>query len=101
MSQYLVIAWDGTDAQAPVRRQGARGDHLALAAAMFADGRMREGGAILDDTGAMIGSCCVVDFPDRAALDKWLNSDPYVTGKVWQKIEVHNFRCAPRDGLPK
>jgi uncharacterized protein len=99
MPQYLVLAWDGTDSQAAARRQAARGDHLALAAKMFADGRMKEGGAILDDAGAMIGSCCVVEFPDRAQLDQWLNTDPYVTGKVWQKIEVHHFRCAPRGGL--
>ena len=101
MPQFLIVAWDGTDAEAPARRQAARGDHLALAAAMFADGRMKEGGAILDDSGAMIGSCCVVEFADRAALDGWLRSDPYVIGDVWRKIEVHNFRCAPRHGLQK
>ena len=63
---------------------------------MFADGRMREGGAILNDAGEMIGSTCIVDFPDRAALDHWLQTDPYIIGKVWQRLEVHPFRCAPR-----
>ena len=52
------------------------------------------GGAILDDTGAMIGSATIVEFPDRAALDAWLARDPYVTGGVWQKIEVRPFRVA-------
>ena len=98
MPQYLVVAWDGADPGAAARRQAARADHLALAATMFADGRMKEGGAILDDAGAMVGSCCVVEFPDRAALDHWLAKDPYVIGDVWQRIEVHNFRCAPRSG---
>lgn len=96
MAQFLVIAWDGTDGEAPARRAAARPAHLATAAAMFADGRMKEGGAILTDTGEMIGSTCIVEFPDRAALDRWLATDPYVTGQVWQKIEVHPFRCAPR-----
>ncbi len=45
-----------------------------------------EGGAILDDDGRMIGSATIVEFPDRAAVDAWLARDPYVTGKVWQKI---------------
>jgi uncharacterized protein YciI len=96
MPQYLVIAWDGTDSEAPQRRQAARAAHLACAAKMFADGRMKEGGAILNDQGGMIGSSCVVEFADRAELDAWLASDPYVVGDVWKTINVHNFRCAPR-----
>lgn len=96
MAQYLVIAWDGTDSEAAARRAAARPAHLAAAAAMFADGRMREGGAILNEEGQMIGSSCIVEFADRAQLDHWLATDPYVTGQVWQRIEVHAFRCAPR-----
>ena len=96
MPQFLVIAWDGTDGEAAARRAAARPAHLAVAAEMFADGRMKEGGAILNDDGTMIGSTCIVEFPNRARLDEWLATDPYVIGKVWQRIEVHAFRCAPR-----
>lgn len=42
----------------------------------------------------MIGSAVIVDFPSRAELDDWLKNDPYVTGGVWQKIEVRPFRAA-------
>ncbi len=94
--QFLVIAHDGTDEGAQERRLANREAHLAGVRPMFADGTMKEGGAILDAEGRMIGSACIVEFPDRAALDDWLVRDPYVTGKVWQKIEVHPFRCAPR-----
>ena len=94
--QFLIVAFDGTDPDAPERRLASREAHLAGARAMFADGTMKEGGAILDDAGRMIGSSCIVEFPDRAALDAWLARDPYVTGKVWQKIEIYPFRCAPR-----
>lgn len=96
MPQFVVIAWDGTDPEAPVRRQAARQAHLQNVAAMFADGRMKEGGAILDDAGTMIGSTCIVEFADRATMQQWLDADPYVTGNVWQRIEIHPFRCAPR-----
>ncbi len=34
------------------------------------------------------GSALVMDFPDRAALDEYLNNEPYVVEGVWQKIEV-------------
>jgi uncharacterized protein len=45
----------------------------------------------------MVGSSCSVEFPDRAGVDAWLASDPYVVGNVWQKIEVRPFRCAQLD----
>jgi uncharacterized protein len=92
--QFLIIAYDGTDEGALDRRMANREAHLAGVAPMFADGSMREGGAILDDDGRMIGSATIVEFPDRAAVDAWLARDPYVTGKVWQKIEVLPFRSA-------
>ncbi len=97
MPQFVVIAWDGTDSEAPARRQAVRHAHLVGIAPMFADGRMREGGAILNDDGQMIGSTCIVEFDTKEQLDHWLATDPYVTGNVWKKIEVYPFRCAPRD----
>ncbi len=92
--QYLVVGWDGTDVQAPARRQAVREAHLAGVGAMKQTGAMICGGALLDEAGAMIGSACIVAFDDRAALDAWLASDPYVTGDVWRRIEVTPFRRA-------
>jgi hypothetical protein len=42
----------------------------------------------------MIGSVTIADFPDRAALDHWLATDPYVLQGVWQTIDVQPFRLA-------
>jgi hypothetical protein len=92
--QYLVTAYDGTDPEAPARRQRVREAHLAGAKAMGESGAMICGGALLDDAGGMIGSACIVEFEDRATLDAWLEIEPYVTGKVWQRIEVTPFRRA-------
>ena len=92
--QFLVLAHDGTDAEAPARRQRVRADHLAAAGRLKARGHFILGGAILDPEGRMVGSAVVFDFPDRAQLDDYLARDPYVTGKVWQHIEVHPFRVA-------
>lgn len=99
MPQYVIIAWDGIDEEAAARRQAARPRHLATVAEMFADGRMKEGGAILDSTGKIIGSVCIVEFPDRAGLDEWLLNDPYITDKVWESVELFDFRCAPREKM--
>jgi uncharacterized protein YciI len=95
--QFLIIAHDGTDEGALDRRMAVREAHLVGARAMKADGSMIVGGAILDDDGRMVGSSCIVEFPDRAAVDAWLATDPYVTGDVWRKIEVRPFRCAQLD----
>jgi uncharacterized protein YciI len=94
MPHYLVIAHDGTDPEAPARRQAARPAHLAFIQPMVERGELVAGGAILDEAGAMIGSAVIVAFADRAGLDDWLARDPYVTGKVWQRIEVQPFRLA-------
>ena len=92
--QFLITAYDGTDAEAPARRQAVRDAHLAGARELTEKGHFLIGGAILDDAGNMIGSAVVCEFSSRAELDAWLERDPYVTGKVWQKIEVVPFRAA-------
>jgi hypothetical protein len=43
----------------------------------------------------MIGSTLHLDFPDRASLDKVLESDPYVRGQVWDRIDVSEARFVP------
>ncbi len=48
-------------------------------------------GGLLDEEGRMKGSALVMEFPDRAALDKYLTEEPYVVEGVWQKIEVETM----------
>ncbi|GIW41406.1 MAG: hypothetical protein KatS3mg076_1983 [Candidatus Binatia bacterium] len=86
--QYLVLAHDGTDPEAPARRQAAREAHLEKARELKARGRLLFGAALLDEEGRMVGSAVLVDFPTREELDRWLASDPYVKGGVWRTIQV-------------
>jgi len=85
---FLIIAYDGTDAGAPQRRQKAREGHLQRAQRMREEGHLVEGGAILNEQGGMIGSTLYMRFDDRQALQDYIDNDPYVTGQVWEKIEV-------------
>jgi uncharacterized protein YciI len=98
MAQFLMLAYDGTDADAPARRRAARPAHFENIKPMVEKKEICAGGAILDDKGTMIGSALFVEFPDRAALDAWLEGEPYVQQKVWQKIEIKPFRMAVLDG---
>lgn len=93
--QFVVIAHDGTDADALSRRLAVREAHLALIRQLQAAGHVLYAAALLNDSGQMAGSMMVVEFADRAALDEWLSGEPYVTGNVWQQIEVRQCAVAP------
>jgi len=94
VEQYLILAHDGTDSGARQRRMAARPAHLENVQPLVARGMLVVGGALLDDAGEMVGSVCVVSVSDRAELDAWLTADPYVTGGVWQRVEVKPMRVA-------
>jgi uncharacterized protein len=98
--QWLIIARDGTDQRALERRMAARPAHLANAAKLQARGHLLVGGALVDDAGRMIGSACIAQFATRAELDEWLRTDPYVTGHVWQDIQIMPYRVAPHYAFP-
>ena len=93
--QFLILAYDATDADALNRRMAVRAAHMEMIERYKAGGHMHIGAAILDDADKMIGSTIIAEFPSRAELDAWLAEDPYVTGKVWERIEVKPCRIAP------
>ena len=93
--QFLILAYDGTDEGAPARRMQAREAHLATIAQYKAKGHMIVGAALLNDAGKMNGSAIMADFPDRKALDGWLQKDPYVVSKVWERVQVIDCKLAP------
>ena len=91
--QYVVHAYDYPDALD--RRLAVREDHLEGVRRMKTEGAFYLGGALLDAESRMIGSMMLVEFPDDAALHDWLRIEPYVTGGVWEKVDVKPFRMAP------
>lgn len=99
--QFLIIARDGKDEHAAARRQAARPAHLAMSEEAHARHEQLFGVALLDDHGQMRGSMMVVEFPSRAELDAWLAQEPYVTGKVWQRVEVVPCQVGPTFAPPK
>jgi uncharacterized protein YciI len=92
--QFLLIAYDGTDPEALQRRLNVREGHLEKIGRLKMAGEFLFGGAILDENGNMIGSMIVYEFPDRNSLDEKLKNEPYITGGVWEKIEIRPFRLA-------
>jgi uncharacterized protein YciI len=89
--QFLLIAYDGTDPEALERRLKVREEHLEKIGILKKDKEFLFGGAILDNSGKMIGSMIVYDFPDRKSLDARLKDEPYFTKGVWEKVEIQPF----------
>ena len=95
--QFLLIAYDGTDPDAINLRLKVREEHLAKIAVLKKSGEFIFGGAILDESGKMIGSMILYDFPDRQSMDQKLKEEPYITAGVWKKITIQPFRLAGRE----
>lgn len=93
--QFLVLAYDYKDPQALERRMKVREAHIKLVDQLRADGKLLFGTAILDDSETMCGSMLVGEFANRKELDEWLKVEPYVTGKVWETVEIKNCKVGP------
>lgn len=93
--QFLVTAFDGTDSEALSRRLAVRSAHIELGNKYRDLGHHLYAAAILNETEQMIGSVMIVDFNTRAELDNWLTLEPYVTGKVWEKIDIKPCKVGP------
>lgn len=92
--QFLLIAHDCTDKDALKRRMAVRPEHMRKIKLLKDIGEFLSGGAILDNGGNMIGSMILYEMPDRETLDARLKEEPYIYGKVWEKIEIVPFRLA-------
>lgn len=88
---WLVIAFDGTDPEAPARRMAARDAHVAHITAEAEAGRLLLGLPLHDEAGRSLGSLMVIaEDPDA-----YREAEPFARHGVWQRTEVHPFRIAP------
>jgi uncharacterized protein YciI len=62
------------------------------------NGRVICAGGLLDDAGVMKGSVLVMEFENRAGLDAYLASEPYITEHVWESVEVETMNVVIVNG---
>jgi len=93
--QFLILGYDGKDKGALNRRLAVRDAHLALADKKHKSGNLLYAVAMLDEQGTMCGSMLVTEYSTRMELNKWLEIEPYVTGKVWERVEVIPCKVGP------
>lgn len=93
MKQFIVRAYDG-EGKLP-RRMEVRPRHFENME------RMKEhvlcAGGMLDGDGKMMGSLLVMEFDNRAKLDHYLATEPYVVEHVWERIEVEQMNVVILD----
>src|SRR3954462_10177298 len=94
MNQYLVTAYDYTDEGAFDRRMNVRPHHLDGAKELKEKGNYVIGGAILNEDGKMIGSVMILQFETEEGLEAWKQSEPYITQKIWESVDIKPFRVA-------
>ncbi|MGM9506717.1 YciI family protein [Larkinella sp. GY13] len=92
--RYVIHAYDYTDDQAIDRRLAVRPNHFDGARQLKADGHFVLGGALLDPDGKMIGSMMLLDFDTEDQLNDWLQNEVYISGKVWERIDIKPFKQA-------
>jgi len=93
---WLILAFDGTDAEAPARRMAARDAHVAFITAEAEAGRLLLGLPLHDEAGRSSGSLMVIaEDPDA-----YRAGEPFARHGVWQRIEAHPFRIAPLPYAP-
>ncbi len=94
--QFIVTGYDGKDEDALDRRMAARDAHLKGAKEMADNGKWLYAAAILNDDGQMAGSVIVCEFESKEIMEKeWLDSEPYILGKVWEKVEITRAQVPP------
>jgi uncharacterized protein len=81
----------GIDAPGKLQtRLDVRPENLDYLAA--GEGDMLVAGPLLADDGvAMAGSLIIMDFPDRAAAERWLAASPLTKAGVYERVEIHPF----------
>ena len=72
-------------------RQRVRPEHKAYLA-QVADRMAFAGPLLADDGQTMIGSLLAIDFPDRAAAQRWQQDEPFTRAGLYAQVLVHPFQ---------
>ena len=92
--QYIITAYDGENMLE--KRMEIRPRHLENMTKV--KGKVLCAGGILDEEGTMKGSMLVIDFAEKADLDDYLQNEPYIKEKVWEKVHVENMNVVILNG---
>ena len=88
---YVIHALDKKD-EMPARAKHYRDHRIHLDNAEDYNVDVITAGTLLDsDSETPCGSVFVIDAGSRAALDRFVQSDPYHTHGVWGRVDIHGY----------
>jgi uncharacterized protein YciI len=93
--QFVIIAKDYKDEKALSRRLAVRDAHIELSNKAIAKGEQLFGVAMLNKNNEMCGSVMILNLPSRTHVNEWLENEPYITGKVWEHVEIIECKVGP------
>ncbi|HET6371473.1 MAG TPA: YciI family protein [Nitrospiria bacterium] len=85
MAKFVIIGLDGPEGQA--RRKIHREAHIERLSNLAKEGKIILAGPFTDGSGSLI----VVEAASLEEAEALAEEDPYMTGKVFQKVEVKPF----------
>ena len=92
--QFIITAYDG--ANMLEKRLAVLARHLENMGKV--NGKVICAGGLLDSEGKMKGSALIMEFEDRAGLDAYLASEPYIAEHVWEKVTVETMNVVIVNG---
>lgn len=95
MTGHAIIAWDGTDEDAPARRAAVRDRHLAVITRWAAAGRLNLAVPLFHPEGRALGSLMILGAEDEVGVKEYLSEEPFAREGVWLRYEARPFRIAP------
>jgi uncharacterized protein YciI len=88
MPHYIIHCLDKPDAL-PRRLEHYEAHRAYLQAATV---KMIVSGPLMSDDGeTMIGSCFLIEAPDKAAVQAFNATDPFAKAGIWASVSIHRF----------
>lgn len=97
MTLFCIFGHDLLDGKSSERRSAARIAHFERLKASVEAGHILFAGSTLSEDGVMKTSVIVGDFVDRAAVDAWVQAEPYVANGAWAEIDISPMFIAVTD----
>ncbi len=93
---FLVLGFDFPPPEGPERRKAVREEHLNQGERLYNEGKWLWAAGILNEAGELVGSMIICDYPTEEALrHEWLDKEPYLLNRVWEKVQIYPVRPAP------
>ena len=92
---FVVNGYDFTDDKALERRMSVREQHMATILEMKNSGKIVFAAAKIDKKGNMCGSTIYLEVESEDEVERYLDKEVYISGKVWDKVTVEICKIPP------